>query len=114
MPTGPHLEEQLNRQHPLFKLAHSIDLSVCEAQLGRVTREQGGRPPLLTRLLAGLHYLKGLYDESDESVVSKWIENPYWQYFMWRENLPASSSVGGRHAQVHWLSQAFGHKTVCY
>jgi IS5 family transposase len=22
-----------------------------------------------------------MYDESDESVVMKWVENPYWQYF---------------------------------
>ncbi|MEO0375082.1 MAG: transposase [Cyanobacteria bacterium P01_A01_bin.17] len=40
-----------------------------------------GRPALPTRLLVGLHYLKALYDESDESVVAKWVENPYWQYF---------------------------------
>jgi IS5 family transposase len=25
--------------------------------------------------------LKALYDESDESVVAKWVENPYWQFF---------------------------------
>jgi transposase, IS5 family len=31
--------------------------------------------------MVGLHYLKALYHESDESVVSKWVENPYWQYF---------------------------------
>src|SRR5207245_6539702 len=31
--------------------------------------------------LVGLHYLKHAYDESDESVVEKWVENPYWQYF---------------------------------
>jgi hypothetical protein len=31
--------------------------------------------------MVGLHDLKALYDESDESVVSKWVENPYWQYF---------------------------------
>lgn len=34
-----------------------------------------------TRLLVGLHYLKHSYHESDESVVEKWVENPYWQYF---------------------------------
>ena len=31
--------------------------------------------------MVGLHYLKSLYDESDESVMAKWVENPYWQYF---------------------------------
>lgn len=45
----------------------------------------GGRPPLPTQLLVGLHYLQALYDESDESVVAKWVENPYWQYFCGEE-----------------------------
>jgi hypothetical protein len=36
-------------------------------------------------LLVGLHYLKALHDESDESVVAKWVENPYWQYFCGEE-----------------------------
>jgi IS5 family transposase len=31
--------------------------------------------------MVGLHYLKYAFDESDESVVAKWVENPYWQYF---------------------------------
>ena len=75
-PDSPLLEHQLNPQHPLFKLAHSLDWHALEEQLGRTASGQGGRPPLPTRLLVGLHYLKGMYDESDESVVSKWVENP--------------------------------------
>jgi IS5 family transposase len=31
--------------------------------------------------MVGLHYLKHAFDESDESVVYRWVENPYWQYF---------------------------------
>ena len=31
--------------------------------------------------MVGLHYLKHLCDQSDESVVEGFIENPYWQYF---------------------------------
>src|SRR5674476_658792 len=26
-------------------------------------------------------YLKYTFNESDESVVACWVENPYWQYF---------------------------------
>ncbi len=33
------------------------------------------------RLLVGLHYLRHAFNESDESVVDRWVENPYWQYF---------------------------------
>ncbi len=31
--------------------------------------------------MVGLHYLKHAFDESDESVIEHWVENPYWQYF---------------------------------
>jgi IS5 family transposase len=31
--------------------------------------------------MVGLHYLKHAFDESDESVIDRWVENPYWQYF---------------------------------
>jgi IS5 family transposase len=31
--------------------------------------------------MVGLHYLKHIHDLSDEEVVERWVENPYWQYF---------------------------------
>lgn len=74
------LDEQLNPQHPLFRLAQQIDWSYFEREFGSCYSEEMGRPGAPTRLLVGLHYLKHTYDESDESVVAKWIENPYWQY----------------------------------
>lgn len=80
------LEQQLNHQHPLFKLASSLDWEWFEQEFGSQMKASGGRPPLPTRLLVGLHYLKSLYDESDESVVAKWVENPYWQYFCGEES----------------------------
>lgn len=81
----PDLARQLNRQHPLVRLATSIDWSYFEQEFGQELSPAGGRPPLPTRLMVGLHYLKALYDESDESVVAKWVENPYWQYFCGEE-----------------------------
>ena len=30
------------------------------------------------RLMVGLHYLKHTFNESDETVVDRWVENPYW------------------------------------
>ena len=36
------------------------------------------------RLLVGLQSLKQLDALSDEEVVARWGENPYWQYF-WGE-----------------------------
>lgn len=75
------LAPQLNAQHPLLKLAQAIDWSYFEREFNTLPTAEPGRPSLPTRLLVGLHYLKALYNESDESVVAKWIENPYWQFF---------------------------------
>jgi transposase, IS5 family len=75
------LDQQLNPQHPLFRLSRQIDWSHFECEFGPLYAEEVGRPGVPTRLLVGLHYLKQAYNESDESVVEKWIENPYWQYF---------------------------------
>jgi transposase, IS5 family len=75
------LDNILNRRHPLFVLAGKIDWRFFEQQFGPLYVEKVGRPGLPIRLLVGLHYLKHTYRESDESVVEKFLENPYWQYF---------------------------------
>lgn len=74
----------VSHDHPLYRLAEAIDWSRFEAELGPLYAEAVGRPGLPTRLMVGLHYLKYLFDESDESVVEKWVENPYWQFFCGR------------------------------
>lgn len=81
----PRLKDQLNLEHPLVKLSQAIDWSYFEIEFGKQMTSEGGRPSLPVRLMVGLHYLKALYDESDESVVNKWVENPYWQYFCGEE-----------------------------
>jgi transposase, IS5 family len=75
------LDNILNTRHPLFKLAHKIEWGFFEGEFGPLYVEKVGRPGLPIRLLVGLHYLKHAYRESDESVVEKFLENPYWQYF---------------------------------
>lgn len=75
------LDQILNMQHPLCALANGIDWSGFEEELGMLYEERMGRPGLSTRLMVGLHYLKYSFDESDESVVERLHENPYWQYF---------------------------------
>ena len=84
-PEPAKLKAQLNLQHALFKLAESLDWEYFEQEFGTTMTADGGRPLLPVRLMAGLHYLKALYNESDESVVIKWLENPYWQYFCGEE-----------------------------
>jgi IS5 family transposase len=75
------LEQILNLKHPLCVLAERINWLVFEGEFGALYHEHLSRPGLPIRLLVGLHYLKHAYDESDELVVEKFLENPYWQYF---------------------------------
>jgi IS5 family transposase len=71
----------LDHRHPMFSLAQRIEWSVFEAQFGPLYDDGTGRPGIPIRVMVALHYLKHIYDESDESVVEKFLENPYWQYF---------------------------------
>ncbi len=75
------LEQILNNQHPLYKLANIIDWPEFDKAFGKLYDPGFGRPAKSTRLMVGLHYLKYTYNLSDEAVVETWIENPYWQYF---------------------------------
>lgn len=114
------LDGMLDPRHPLFVLAQHMPWEAIEATMreligrrqrsarkserfdlaGTTMQAAGtsnvGRPRLPIRLMAGLLYLKHAYGESDESVVSKWQENPYWQYFCGSEyfetRLPCDAS----------------------
>lgn len=77
---GIRLKELLDLSHPLVKLSAAIEWEQFNESFGPLYREDG-RPSVSIRVMVGLHYLKYLFNESDESVVTKWVENPYWQYF---------------------------------
>ena len=78
---GANLSELLNPEHPLYVLAERIDWSQFDAAIDACYADELGRPGVNTRLMVGLLYLKHAFDESDESVVARWVENPYWQFF---------------------------------
>jgi len=75
------LDNLLNRNHELFRLAHLIDWDSFEREFGEYYSPSKGRPGVPIRLMVGLSYLGHAYGLSDEAVISKWVENPYWQYF---------------------------------
>jgi len=75
------LDQMLNEEHPLFKLSEAIDWPIFEKEFAPFYCADNGRPALPIRLMVGLHYLKYLFNVSDETVVATWVENPYWQYF---------------------------------
>lgn len=78
---GAHFCEMLNPEHPLYVLAERIDWQQFDGAIDPCYAEELGRPGVNTRLMIGLMYLKHAFDESDESLVARWVENPYWQFF---------------------------------
>jgi IS5 family transposase len=76
-----HFDQILNFEHPLVQLADKIDWRRFDAAFADSYCEELGAPGKATRLMVGLQYLKYAFDESDESVVDRWVENPYRQYF---------------------------------
>jgi len=75
------LEEQLNRQHPLYILAGQIKWESFETAFSKHYSPNFGAPAKPIRLMVGLLMLKHIRNLSDESVVEQWAENVYYQYF---------------------------------
>lgn len=74
-------EQLLNHDHPLVVLAGQLDWARFEAALADCYSPDQGAPAKAVRLLVGMHYLKHTFNESDKSLVERWVENPYWQFF---------------------------------
>lgn len=74
-------DQILNPEHPLVILAEKIDWRRFDDAFADCYSEDMGAPAKAIRLMVGLHYLKHAFNESDESVVQRWVENPYWQRF---------------------------------
>src|ERR1700732_1031796 len=96
------LDQVINMAHALVKLARTIDWRFLEEKFGAVYADGSGRPPLPTRLMAGLAILKHTYNLGDEMVCELWIENPYYQYFCGEE----FSSTGFRSIAPRWPTGA--------
>ena len=79
------LDQIVDMTHPLAKLARVIDWGFLEERFGAVYADVPGRPPLATRLMAGLAILKHMHDLSDEALCDRWLENPYFQLFCGEE-----------------------------
>ncbi|WP_144862134.1 IS5 family transposase [Mesorhizobium sp. J18] len=74
------LDAIINPRHPLARLSELMPWAQFDEAFGGFYRPVG-RPAKPTRLMVGLHYLKHVHDLSDEEVVDRWVENPYWQLF---------------------------------
>jgi IS5 family transposase len=79
------LDQIVDLDHPLAKLSRQIDWGFLEERFGTVYDDDPGRPPLPTRLMAGLALLKHMHNFSDEVLCERWVENPYFQLFCGEE-----------------------------
>src|ERR1700682_545725 len=79
------LDQIIDLRHPLVALGRTVDWGFLEREVGGVYTDDPGRPPLPTRLMAGLAILKHTYDLSDEVLCERWVENPYYQFFCGEE-----------------------------
>ncbi|QQS51028.1 MAG: IS5 family transposase [Bacteroidota bacterium] len=79
------LKQFINLDHEICVLADRIDWeSVTNDFKGYYT--EFGRPSVPLRRMIGLVLLKYIYNLSDENIVDRWVENPYWQYFTGETN----------------------------
>ena len=74
-----YLENTLDPKHSLYQLADIFPWDLLEKEFSG-NYSKTGRPAKPIRLMVSLLLLKHLNNQSDESVVSSWVENPYWQY----------------------------------
>jgi IS5 family transposase len=90
------LDQIIDLDHPLAKLALTIDWRFLEGRFGAVHSDNPGQPPLPTRLMAGLSILKHAHNLSDEELCARFLENPYFQLFcgeeFFRHKLPFDRS----------------------
>ncbi len=84
------LADQLNQQHPLYRLSHQIDWQRFEDSFSSLYSPDMGRKAKPIRLMCGLLILKHVRNLSDESVVEQWSENAYYQYFCGMEEFTPS------------------------
>jgi transposase, IS5 family len=74
------LENLTAPRHPLVLLARRIDWEGLNTEFGSFYEDAVvGQPPKATRLMTGLLYLKHTYSLSDEALLERWVENPYWR-----------------------------------
>ena len=77
----PRLVDMIDMRHELVRLAALIDWEFFEREWAGFFPSATGRPATAPRLVAGLLYLQHAFRLSDEAVVARWVENPYYQHF---------------------------------
>ena len=71
----------IDMSHSLVQLADKFNWAKIDELCSKKFCKDNGRTALPSRLVVGLLVLKQMNDLSDEEVCTKFIENPYFQYF---------------------------------
>ena len=100
----PRLVDMIDARHELVKLADLIDWESLEREWAGFFPSKTGRPATSPRLVAGLTYLQHAFNLSDEAVVTRWVENPYYQHFTGE----TFSSTARRSIPPRWCAGARG------
>jgi transposase, IS5 family len=78
----------INPEYELCLLAKKIDWDDLEKEFAPLYRKVG-HPSVPIRTIVGLLLLKQMYNLGDETVVERYLENPYWgllkKYFLTAE-----------------------------
>ena len=82
--------------HPIVQLAGLIDWETFERDYANHFPSHTGRPATRARLATGLLLLQHTHKLSDVSVLTQWLQNPYFQFFcgeeFMRHHLPVDPS----------------------
>src|SRR5512145_2656527 len=70
----------IHPDHKLCLLAKEINWDSLEKEFAPLYGSTG-RPSIPIRTIVGLLLLKQMYNLGDETVVERYLENPYWQHF---------------------------------
>lgn len=75
------LKHFIKSDHEFVLLSKKINRDQQESDISRHNCSDNGRPGVPIRTIVGVILLRRMFSESDESVLERWVENPYWQYF---------------------------------
>ena len=77
---GSRFDQIIDLSHEKVVLVDRIDWRILSECFGAAYMNGPGHPPLSTRLMTGLHFLKHADDLSDEELCARLVENPYYHF----------------------------------
>jgi len=78
---GFSLVQVIKMDHPLVRLSSEFDWERIRWEIEASFCDGNGRTGADVRVVVGLFYLKSAFNLSDEHLLARWVENPYWQWF---------------------------------